>query len=109
MLFLGTSLWGPQKINTLKVKPIQILPSMNRVLENQESIIGEEVCLAIRRLIKKYGEELNLEWDLLIKILYKLKSYPLKVPKERRGSSIQVLSQTLELIMGKFNFQKKTM
>lgn len=83
------------------MKPIQILPSINRVLGSQEAIIAEEVCLAIRRLIKKYGERLNLEWDLLIIIFHKLRTYPLKVPRARRSSSVQVLSQTLELIMGK--------
>merc|ERR1712137_255262 len=73
--FLGMSMWGSQRVASLDIPALQILPSMSRALDSGELIIGHEVCLAIRRLIKKYGETLHLEWDILIGIFNKLRSY----------------------------------
>ena len=91
-------MWGSQRITSLDISPLQILPSMSRVLDSQETIIGHEVCLAIRRLIKKYGDKLHLEWDLLIVIFNKLRTFLGKMPRSQRF--MQVLSETVESTVG---------
>lgn len=98
------ALWGSQRVNNLDVIPLQILPSMNRVLDSNEPIICHEVCLATRRLVKKYGEVLHLEWDILIQMFNKLYTYLIKAPRSKR-LNIQMLSEALENIMCKYNIK----
>ena len=94
VFFLCMAVWGSQRIRSLSVPPLQLLPSMNRVLDGQAPIIAHEVCLAIRRLVRKFGASLHLEWDLIISIFSKLRPYVAMVPSSVKF--IQILSETLD-------------
>jgi hypothetical protein len=48
------SVWGAQRIKSLRVSPVQVLPTINRLLSRAVPIIAHEINLAIRRLITKY-------------------------------------------------------
>ncbi|GAM19208.1 hypothetical protein SAMD00019534_023830 [Acytostelium subglobosum LB1] len=69
VFFLGMSVWGPQRIPTIGISPAFILPSLFNSLVGGQEIIAFEVILAIRRLIKKFGRELHVEWDLIFLII----------------------------------------
>jgi len=69
------SVWGRLKISSLEVSAAVVLPSLLSVLSTGQSVVAYEVLLAIRRLVKKYGPKLRLEWSTIAKILVTLKGF----------------------------------
>eukprot|EP01117_Protostelium_nocturnum_P006881 TRINITY_DN2467_c0_g1_i3.p1 TRINITY_DN2467_c0_g1~~TRINITY_DN2467_c0_g1_i3.p1 ORF type:complete len:1554 (-),score=306.75 TRINITY_DN2467_c0_g1_i3:98-4759(-) len=74
IFFLGMSVWGSQRISTLSISPSSVLPPLLYVLSSNQNIIYYEVLLSVNRLLKKYGSELKVEWDILITIISKLQA-----------------------------------
>jgi len=97
VFFLGMSVWGAQRIKSLQVSPVQVLPTINRLLSRAVPIIAHEINLAVRRLITKYGAELDQEWEILRVMLEKLHIYYLNIPGAQ--VSQEVLASSLEAVI----------
>ncbi|KYQ89478.1 RapGAP/RanGAP domain-containing protein [Tieghemostelium lacteum] len=72
VFFIGMSIWGSQRVQSLNVPPSFVLPALFNSLSGKQEIIAYEVILALRRLVKKYGCELHVEWDLILLIIEKI-------------------------------------
>eukprot|EP01133_Synstelium_polycarpum_P014223 gene14223-16780_t len=97
VFFLGMSIWGPQRISALNISPAFVLPALFNSLIGRQEIIAFEVILAIRRLIKKYGRELHVEWDLIFLIVTRI--HALVASDDAAASSLaRVLRDTLDHI-----------
>jgi len=59
---------------------------MYNALSTNDQVIYNEVLLSINRLIKKYGQELKIEWDILMMIMLKLNTIQLP-PSSPRGTN----------------------
>lgn len=94
VFFLGMAVWGSQRISTLGVTPSQLLPSLTRVLDCDAPIVAHEVCLAIRRLIRKFGDSLHFEWEMILLIVQKFR--PLM--NQAHHKPVQILAEMLEAI-----------
>ncbi|PRP73953.1 hypothetical protein PROFUN_08146 [Planoprotostelium fungivorum] len=89
IFFLSMCVWGPHRIHPFHSLSYLILPTMYNSLSSNQVVIYNEVLLSIHRLIKKYGHELKMEWDLLIMIMKKLDTLHPKnnfSPKRDRNS-----------------------
>jgi tuberous sclerosis protein 2 len=72
VFFVGMSCWGSQRITKLDIGWAAILLALESVLECHDGVVIFEVILSIQRLIKKYGEAMNIEWDIILQIFAKL-------------------------------------
>lgn len=71
VFFLGMSLWGYHRIETLDAPYNVILTYFYNVLSCKHGLVLNEVLKAIRRLISKFGEVLKVEYQVISKILSK--------------------------------------
>jgi tuberous sclerosis protein 2 len=94
VFFLGMFNWGSHKISTLHSTPAGVLPSLMNVLACGQLIVAYEVVLSIRRLVKKYGKELTVEWDVVLQIISNLQPFATLV----NTSLISMLEDTLSTI-----------
>uniref|UniRef100_A0A6B2KWK7 Rap-GAP domain-containing protein n=1 Tax=Arcella intermedia TaxID=1963864 RepID=A0A6B2KWK7_9EUKA len=96
VFFINQSLWGSKKIAGLEVSNVSLLPSLLRVIGmKQHYIVAYEVSLGLRRLVLRFGKELNLEWHIIFKMLENLKPY-LLVKEDNRVKS--VVGQILDFL-----------
>ena len=75
VFFVGMSLWGSQRIETLMehYSFAEVLYSIRRVVLAQEPMVCGEVLLSLHRLVTKYGRELTcVEWDVIVDIFLHL-------------------------------------
>ncbi|KAF0728886.1 hypothetical protein Ae201684_013455 [Aphanomyces euteiches] len=75
VFFIGMSSWGSQRIPSLEVGWASILSSLLPVLECGHDVVIFEVVLSVQRLIKKYGEQIHVEWDLIFEFFKRLFSW----------------------------------
>ncbi|KAI1307708.1 Tuberin [Halotydeus destructor] len=67
--FIGMSLWGEQRISSLKHKPDAILPPLLAACDCRSPLVGYEVATAVHLLIRKQGTDLQIyTWDVVIDI-----------------------------------------
>ena len=69
VFFTGMSAWGSQRIESLRSPFTAILPSLRDVLVCLDHVVMYEVLLSVQRLVKKYGNKLRIEWDVIFEIL----------------------------------------
>lgn len=72
VFFAGMASWGSQRIVTLQYPFTAVLAHLDHVMACNNTVVVYEVLLAIRRLVKKYGANLKLEWEPLRAILIKV-------------------------------------
>ncbi|XP_078611279.1 tuberin-like isoform X3 [Branchiostoma floridae x Branchiostoma japonicum] len=76
VFYVGMSLWGAGRVNSLRLTPTSVLPSFLQALSSNNTIVAYEVVLIIHRLIKKYGKDLQqVTWEILTDILEALLKY----------------------------------
>ncbi|XP_066292479.1 tuberin-like isoform X2 [Branchiostoma lanceolatum] len=76
VFYVGMSLWGAGRVNSLRLTPTSVLPSFLQALSSNNPIVAYEVVLIIHRLIKKYGKDLQqVTWEILTDILEALLKY----------------------------------
>lgn len=77
VFFVSMSVWGSQRVENLKrVTPVAVLPSLLRAIRGSgQSIVAYEVLLGLKRLIKKYGSQLRVEWALISEIIISLSPF----------------------------------
>jgi hypothetical protein len=71
IFFISMACWGSERITTIHYSFSAILPSFLRVLSLGNPLIAYEVLLSVRRLLRKFGERLRSEWDVIFPILFK--------------------------------------
>lgn len=75
---IGMACWGSRRVAALDVPPAVLLPSLIAVLDDDAGaspIVAHEIALAARRLVRKFGETLALEWDLVLELMLRLAPY----------------------------------
>ncbi|XP_070579524.1 tuberin-like [Ptychodera flava] len=73
VFFVGMALWGSKRVTSLKHTPKSVLPSFLKSLDSNHMIVSYEVVLSISRLIKKYGQDIEMvTWDVLLDVIEKL-------------------------------------
>lgn len=122
--------WGSYRISTLHVTRSAVLPYLLRVLNSQHNIVAYEVALSMCRLIKKYtllsqlnmascarsltahlslylvvarhryGPRLQVEWDVILRIIRNLLPYLVGHEDNEQYSLIPVVREILEVIHG---------
>ncbi len=90
VFFVGMSCWGKDKVDSLHVAPATVLAAMVQAVRCGYSVAAYEVLLSVRRLIRKQGPELAVEWDSIFIILYEMTAYTSSNP-----SFVRVLVDTL--------------
>ena len=74
--FVSMATWGKQRVKVVHITPATVLPSLHQAVAGPvHSTVAFEVALSIRRLIKKFGGELQIEWEIVLNILRKLKNF----------------------------------
>jgi hypothetical protein len=121
--------WGSHRIPTLHVTRSAVLPYLLRVLNSQHNIVAYEVALSMCRLIKKYrslqhmdsrhmtphdvfglpsdrvfghryGPRLQVEWDVILRIIRNLLPYLMGHEDNEQYSLIPVVREILKVIYG---------
>jgi tuberous sclerosis 2 len=90
VFFVAMSCWGKDKIETLRAAPLNILAAFVLAVRSGYSVAAYEVLLSVRRLIRKQGSELVVEWDNIFVILHELAAYT-----SSNASFVRVLIDTL--------------
>ncbi|RHY44059.1 hypothetical protein DYB34_011401, partial [Aphanomyces astaci] len=72
VFFIGMSAWGSQRVTSLEVGRSSVLRSLLPAVQSPHSIVIFEVVLSLQRLIKKYGDQMLIEWDLVFDYLRRL-------------------------------------
>uniref|UniRef100_A0A0N5AU55 Rap-GAP domain-containing protein n=1 Tax=Syphacia muris TaxID=451379 RepID=A0A0N5AU55_9BILA len=63
------ALWGSQRVETLRCQPTAVLPAMIKGMEASPRIM-KEVFISVRRLLTKYGRNLQqLSWHSVIQLV----------------------------------------
>eukprot|EP00736_Rhodelphis_marinus_P004723 Rmarinus@m.3964 len=76
--FISMATWGSRSISTLHVPYMAVLPSLRAALDCNNEVVAYEVVLSLHRLVKKYGESLHQEWDVIMDMLLALRFFPAK-------------------------------
>lgn len=90
VFFVAMSCWGKDKIESLRFAPINVLQAFVHAARSGYSVAAYEVLLSVRRLIRKQGSELVVEWDNIFIILHELAAYT-----SSNSSFVRVLIDTL--------------
>ena len=90
VFFVAMSCWGKDKIESLRAAPVNILAAFVHAARSGYSVAAYEVLLSVRRLIRKQGAELVVEWDNIFLILHELAAYT-----SSNASFVRVLIDTL--------------
>jgi tuberous sclerosis 2 len=101
VFFVSMSVWGSQRVENLKrVSAVTVLPSLLRAVRGSgHSIVAYEVLLGLKRLIKKYGPQLRVEWSIICEILLSFSSFLVDTTAEVVDNSfIAVLRDILSTI-----------
>ena len=64
----GMASWGSQKVSSLNVSKMVVLPSMLKILQRipaKHDIVAYEIALAVHRLVKTYGASLGVRPAML--------------------------------------------
>lgn len=75
VFFVGMSCWGSQRVAQLQFSWGTILPSLLSAISCDHGVAVFEVILSIQRLIKKYGSDMRVEWDIVLEILAQLRPW----------------------------------
>ena len=70
VFFLAMGLWGSKRVHSLFYSPVAVLNSLRLGLRSNSLSVTYEVLISIRRLVEKYGKELqHLSWNGILEIL----------------------------------------
>ncbi|KAF0719405.1 Aste57867_1058 [Aphanomyces stellatus] len=72
VFFVGMSSWGSQRIASLEIGWGSILLSLLPAVQSRYGVVIFELVLSLQRLIKKYGEQMHIEWDLVFEFFQRL-------------------------------------
>ena len=75
VFFIGMSCWGSQRIEHLESSWGVVLPSLLGIVACDQPVVVFEVILSVQRLIKKFGEVMRVEWDIVLEILAQLRPW----------------------------------
>ncbi|KDO23950.1 hypothetical protein SPRG_10646 [Saprolegnia parasitica CBS 223.65] len=91
--FLAMSCWGWKRITELEFGWATILHSHRRALESHHVVVVQEVVVSLLRLVKKYGDQLLVEWRIIFDCLYALQPWVLSAdrPMEIRTNLLETL------------------
>ena len=93
VFFVSMSCWGKDKIESLNVSPATVLPAMVEAMQCGWNVAALEVLLSVRRLIRKEGADLTIEWESIFLILYEMSAYVSSSP-----TFVRVLVDTLQTV-----------
>ncbi|OQS01960.1 hypothetical protein THRCLA_05619 [Thraustotheca clavata] len=65
IFYVGMSCWGSQRIPALEISWGTILISLLQAAAINHGVVVFEMVISIQRLIKKYGEQMHVEWDIV--------------------------------------------
>ncbi|EQC33530.1 hypothetical protein SDRG_09037 [Saprolegnia diclina VS20] len=91
--FLAMSCWGWKRITELEFGWATILQSHRRALESHHVVVVQEVVVSLLRLVKKYGDQLLVEWRIIFDCLFALQPWVLSPdrPVEIRTNLLETL------------------
>lgn len=89
--FVGMASWGTERIEQLQVAYVVVLRAMLRVLISNDPLVTYEVVLNIKRLVRKYGKDLSLEWDIITQIVEKVKKQKFNSSTKDKSSEIRLV------------------
>ncbi|MFH4984682.1 hypothetical protein AB6A40_011391 [Gnathostoma spinigerum] len=93
---IAMSLWGTQRVESLRCHPSAVLPVLAASMDAGPVVI-REVFISIKRLIRKYGKDLQqLSWHCLLQLLSRAVVLCKKLPPEERRAE---LTQQLHLLI----------
>lgn len=95
VFFVAMSTWGSQRVPHLCFPFVEVLPHLQHAVGSGNKAVVYEILLSLRRLIRKYGEDLTLEWPMILRILRT--SQPI-VMGEWESSLVIVARDTLSLL-----------
>lgn len=75
VFFVGMSCWGSQRMEQLHFSWGHILPSLLSALHCKHAVVVFEVILSVQRLVKKFGDVVRVEWDIIFEILAQLQPW----------------------------------
>jgi len=70
VFFIGHSLWGAQKIQSLKYSPMTVLPVFCTALDTPHQLVLYEVVVQVERLVTKHQETITApSWEEAVSVL----------------------------------------
>jgi Rap/ran-GAP/Domain of unknown function (DUF3384) len=78
--FVTLSSWGPRKRLLPPLDFAYVLPHLRNAISCKDLDVVYEVLLSLRRLVRKYGATLWVEWELVVDILHGIASFVLQLP-----------------------------
>lgn len=111
IFFLTMVTWGSRRVKSLEASFGIVLSAMSTALRQKikeapwstgaaGDMLAYELSLSIRRLVKRHGESLRVEWDIVVSILMQLDLY---VARDKGGLITQVLRETLSCMEALFH------
>ncbi|XP_047125986.1 tuberin isoform X2 [Hydra vulgaris] len=96
VFFIGMSIWGSQRVTSLRYQPLHVLPAFKISLQCANFVVAHEVGVSLLRLVNKFGPSQDLiTWDIIMDILEIL----LKVIESLNGGDSQLLSGNVQSIL----------
>uniref|UniRef100_T2MFF0 Tuberin n=1 Tax=Hydra vulgaris TaxID=6087 RepID=T2MFF0_HYDVU len=70
VFFIGMSIWGSQRVTSLRYQPLHVLPAFKISLQCANFVVAHEVGVSLLRLVNKFGPSQDLiTWDIIMDIL----------------------------------------
>ena len=92
IFLVAMSAWASQRVASLHYPFAVILRHFDHVMDCGHILLVYEIVLACRRLVKKFGPSLKLEWDPLLAIFHK--SFPFAV-SHSNSNLTDILSEVM--------------
>jgi len=73
VFYIGMSLWGSQRVHSLKYSAMTVLPTFMQALKADHQLVTYEVTLQVERLVVRHGGELRAPgWEEAVNLLLQL-------------------------------------
>ena len=98
MFFIGQSLWGAQRISSLKYSPMAVLPVFCTALDNSNhhQLILYEVVIQVERLVTQHQDTITApSWEEAVSVLELLVTKLSKVDNKHKQSVHEHLQATI--------------
>ncbi|XP_037872619.1 tuberin isoform X4 [Bombyx mori] len=70
VFYINMALWGPQRVPTLKVSFLAVLPAFLKALEGRQAVVAYEVVVGVASVVTRAPHELyEPAWDVLLRIV----------------------------------------
>jgi hypothetical protein len=98
IFYVTTVSWGEYHSEKFRDSFVTVLQAMLKVMTQKNEEVAYEIALSIWNLVKRFGEQLIIEWDIVIQILMELNKYLNGEKKEFfEGILAKILDQIYKL------------